>query len=819
MAGNRLVPRYAHTDGLTRLAYTVDGTFLLTVGSNLVIRKFQVGSDEEPESIDNHQDPITGIAVSKTHFCTCSEDATICIYPINNSSEHTLLARTTLPVRDIAYSIDGDWIAIASDETAVKLVNTKEPTQIHSLRPSKTSNKHVSFSPNEKFLAISSCNGILYFYDNQSRSLLKFLTNTILSVEGDSDLTSKAIWHPSDGTFAVANSENQVAILSTDDWLALYKLTPKENYSSITDIAWSSNGRFLAASFRDKGILIWDTLSKEIVSEHHYSNVVALAWQPFANVLSFTTNQGVLYNCPEVIPFSGSITEADFQKSTQLTNGHKKRVILDEDEEELYRNQNTNENAAAAADITNGEEDFGDFNENALDDPLDLDGDSYMVNEDELEVAKKRKARPIHGHQPVSFEDGARKRRLLQFAVHKPVYAGSTPWQGNRRYLCLNLVGCIWTVQQDDGHNTITVEFHDESNHRKYHFPDDQRFELACLDEEGALFSAPATEQSPGVIYYKPHVDWSRRSEWALMLPMEDESPISIALSSSVVVVCTTSGYVRIYSRTGFPISIYRSKQLPFVACSAYKDLVLIVANGGAAADGTPQLVYTIEDISKNYVYQSNDGLALPPAGELLSIFFSDVGDPYMYDSDGVLLALLHWRTPGQAKWVPVLDTNELERRKSRQESYWPVTVADNQFHCILLKGSARYPYFPRPMFTEFPFRIPCTVMTPDAPTSVPSLEELQLRNVILLTLTEEAIDEGNVSQEQQLQVTKLEANIDKALLQLIQKACTEEKLERVLELTKSLRRTPSILAAQKIALHHSLTQIAEKIGTLLPAA
>ncbi|WBW70912.1 DNA polymerase alpha accessory factor Mcl1 [Schizosaccharomyces osmophilus] len=817
MAGNRLVPRYAHTDGLTRLAYTLDGTFLLTVGSNLVIRKFQVGSDEEPESIDNHQDPITGIAVSKTHFCTCSEDATICVYPIDNSSEHNLLARTTLPVRDIAYSTDGNWVAIASDETAVKLVNTTELTQIHSLRPSKTSNKHVSFSPNEKFLAISSCNGILYFYDAHSRDLVKFLTNTIFSVEGDSDLTSKAVWHPFDGTFAVADSENQVSVISTDDWLALYKLSPKENYSSITDVAWSSNGRFLAASFRDTGILVWDTFSKEIVSEHHYPNVVALAWQPFANVLSFTTNQGVLYNCPEAIPLSESITEADFQKRNQLKNGHKKRIVLDEAEENLYGSQNTNDDSVAAGGITN-EENIGDFNENALDDPFDLDGDSYIVNDHELEVAKKRKARPMRDHQPVSFEDGTRKRRLLHSAVHKPVYAGSTPWQGNRRYLCLNLVGFIWTVQQDDGHNTITVEFHDETNHRRYHFPDDQKFEMACLDEEGALFSAPATEQSPGVIYYKPHVDWSRRSEWALMLPMEDESPVSIALSSSVVVACTTSGYVRIYSRTGFPISMYRSKQQPFVACSAFKDLIMIVANGGPTADGTPQLVYTIEDTSKNYVYQSNDGLALPPTGELQSIFFSDVGDPYMFDSDGVLLVLLHWRTHGQAKWIPVLDTNELERRKSRQESYWPVTVADNQFHCILLKGNARYPYFPRPMFTEFPFRIPCTVVTFDAPTSVPALEELQLRNAVLLTLTEEAIEEGDANQDQQLQVTKLEANIDKALLQLIQKACLEEKLERIFELTKALRRTPSILAAQKIALHHSLTQIAEKIGTLLPA-
>lgn len=64
MAVQRLIPRYAHTSGLTRLVYSQDGYFLITVGSNQVIRKFSVESDDEPLTIEHHQDAITGIAIS-----------------------------------------------------------------------------------------------------------------------------------------------------------------------------------------------------------------------------------------------------------------------------------------------------------------------------------------------------------------------------------------------------------------------------------------------------------------------------------------------------------------------------------------------------------------------------------------------------------------------------------------------------------------------------------------------------------------------------------------------------------------------------------
>lgn len=85
--------------------------------------------------------------------------------------------------------------------------------------------------------------------------------------------------------------------------------------------------------------------------------------------------------------------------------------------------------------------------------------------------------------------------------------------------------------------------------------------------------------------------------------------------------------------------------------------------------------------------------------------------DPCIYDSTGTLLTLLHWRRPSRAYWIPLLDTKLLPRLASgrKKENYFPVAVADQKFHCIILKGGDQYPYFPRPLLSEFDFSIPLT--------------------------------------------------------------------------------------------------------------
>jgi chromosome transmission fidelity protein 4 len=611
-------------------------------------------------------------------------------------------------------------------------------------------------------------------------------------------------------------------VMSRGDW-ERQRIFKDGHTSDISAAAWSPNGAMLVTSSIDRKLLLWDSKTQKVLKSFDdvRATILAMSWHPTENILSYTNNDGELYIHTDFVPdeqisiLKKSLQPAPFiHDPLQETSGNARRPV------------NGLKSGLPERSVRRGTPD-------SLDEILGIDdeemGDDFIVDDDNAGYAEeinqfgKRPSGGLNGLAPIA------KRKTYgswQPQIHESFQPGSTPWRGNRRYLCLNLTGFVWTVDQET-HNTVTVEFYDREFHRDFHFTDAWMYDKACLNEHGTLFSCPPRDKEPAQLFYRPHETWTTRTDWRTQLPA-GETITAIALSDSYIVATTSANYVRVYTLFGVPFRVYRQKSTPTVTCAAWRDYVLTVGNGPVGGDGRTQLIYTLENVKRDDVCQSEDIVALTEGTELQSVFFSDTGDPCIYDSRGTLLILLHWRTPGQSKWVPLLDTTQLQRLASgkKEERYWPVAVAQEKFHCIILKGGDKYPYFPRPLLTDFEFHIPLSTPPKDSVnedgeavtgTEQQNLEHAYVLNSVQFSLLEDLLSATHASSSQKVELSRKEVEVDKALLQLLAAECREgeDRGMRALDVVQLMRdRTGRMLeAATKVASRFGRDMLVQKIN------
>lgn len=592
--------------------------------------------------------------------------------------------------------------------------------------------------------------------------------------------------------------------------------------NDITAMSWSPNGALLATAGKDQKICLWETRTQKVVQTLTCSNtVLAFDWHPTENILSYTNSEG------ELFIHQGFVQD---QYTSQLSGRLHPAPFLNDPLGEISGNaqQRVNGDAQKAPPPRRVRDDTP----NSLDEMLgSVDGsdDGFVEDDDGAGYTNGL----VNGHGPAKRgredDDFSRpsKRQVQKWEprIHDSFQPGSTPWRGDRKYLCLNLIGLVWTIEYEQ-YCTITVEYYDRSFQRDFHFTDPNFYEEACLSEKGILFASHPRRGQAASIYFRPHEHWTtERPDWRIELP-KGEDVVSIGLSDSFVVASTSADYLRIYTLSGTPYRVLRQKSSPSVTCASWRDYVFTIGNGPVGSDGRTRLHYSIFNVKRDEVCQSEDTVALPADNSIRNAFFSDNGDPYIYDTTGTLLTLLHWRTPGQAQWVPMLDTRRLARLASgtRTETYWPVAVADGRFHCVILKGGELHPYFPRPLLTEFELELPVASSVPppaseDEPENKLRTYELAFaRDSVLLGLSADLADATHTSAAQRAEIGRMELELDKTLLQMVWECCVggDERMGvRALECVGMMRDRSGKMVdgASKIAARFGLEVLRGKIA------
>lgn len=87
----------------------------MTAGLNGAVRIFDHGSDDEPAIIDvTTENHLAAVAVND-FFIIGSETGEVTKYSLITKRMDEILLRCTAPVRDLAISPDGQWVAVASE--------------------------------------------------------------------------------------------------------------------------------------------------------------------------------------------------------------------------------------------------------------------------------------------------------------------------------------------------------------------------------------------------------------------------------------------------------------------------------------------------------------------------------------------------------------------------------------------------------------------------------------------------------------------------------------------------------------------------------
>lgn len=316
-------------------------------------------------------------------------------------------------------------------ELTVKVVNVDDMTNVKYLREQTKGSKHVSFDPSGRFIAVSCTDGVLYIYSiaADEPELVRKIDGAIRRLEPEDEATTRVVWHPDGTAFATAQASREIAVFSTSDWSPQKPFTSAHS-GDITALGWSPNGALLATASTDGKILLWETKTQNILKRYDFANVINLSWHPSVNLLCFTTSDGELYIHDNFVgPEYQSILEKRLE-SLSLGSGPLG---------ETSGNARKDIPTRAKADEPGRRRRGG--SPDSLDDILgSIDEDNFVEDDDgagyveEINGFGKRTNGHLDGLQ------GPDSKRLASYwepTVHESFQPGSTPWKGNRRYLCM----------------------------------------------------------------------------------------------------------------------------------------------------------------------------------------------------------------------------------------------------------------------------------------------------------------------------------------------------------------------------------------------
>ncbi|KAM9904580.1 hypothetical protein OXX79_002670 [Metschnikowia pulcherrima] len=828
----------AFIDGNTFVHYDQGSNRLYVGNAEGVLKVFNPDEpDSEPVPLDIPEF-LTSLKSFGNKVALTNTEGRLVIFDlgdeITGDEDYSEIYKSSFPLRDVEIINEGNRIIFGGDNNNIMIADLSQENKVDEF-PLADKLVNISYNSLGELVALTLANGEVHIYSvfNEKPELVESIkgvtppkANTslaevhFLGSNAHELPCTRSIWSSNGEHIFVPTMTGSVKAFNRSEWSS--NMETPQNSEMLVATTISPNNKYVALLHKNGTIKIYDleTLSLIRTLDNNQPAILSinLAWA--RKTLYVGATSGSFYS------FDISL-DNEKEAASEITPAISEvdKLFLEE------ASDSETEDPDAHPEVSRKRDALDDSRMIDEDDDDEQEEDPYRYHNKKVDDILENRRKKARFSSPDTVAAATRESLVYDIIPYSP---GSTPWfqsatsgssSTKRRYLFMNSIGYAWSVKNasddsSDIQKSMTISFFDRSMNKDYHFLDYYDYDLCSMNERGILLgcSGHRNESSAhkGRVFYRHHVNTS--DSWERQIPLLQEEHItSICITSSsaetsgdsIIVVGTSHGYLRFFNLYGLCINIMKVSPVISLVSSALNTVL-----SGALDQG---------------------------------LFFNDHSDPCLVAGhDDTLVVLSHWREPGNARWVPLLNCTDAISDFGLSESKknwkcWPLGLQGDRSVCLILKNNDIYPGFPLPLPIELDLRLPTKCFKSLLKGGKEAAEEdddefangddeiekkLQkvkeedpeeeyLRVTTLGRLLASSLSDLGEEEEHMETLKSYSLIFDKSLLKLFNSACQESRLNKAFSVAKLIKNDKALLAASKIAERHNFANLMAKITKL----